>query len=774
MVTKPFTPRPWQRPMLDHLYAHERCALWAGMGMGKTGTVLSYLDGLYMAGESAPTLILGPKRVARSTWSNEARKWDDFKHLGISPIIGTEKERLAALRRDVPIYTVNYESMVWLIDHYGDRWPFKTVIADECFVAGTTIATPDGPKAIETLKSGAIITTMLGPKEVTHVFRKKTKALVRIHLSDGREIVTTPSHRFWTESGWREASRCAGLAVVCAANVQAVRKNLCDKGREVAGPLPWPVLRPLLRNDLLDLSEILGMVHPAGQEEFGALAEKERIVEQGQGLVRGAHCRDDAAGESAGGCLPWDAWGQRRGDDGRGGSDHKGLASRLAIQLPGSNSGSSGERLDENTTSIQAGFCMAGEEAVLGSRRAHPQNTDGQAPRLQEDLCFRSVRVDRVESIELAGPEDVWDLEVEDAHHFFAAGVLVHNCTRLKGHRISFRTSAKGKEFLAGQGTKRAGALAKIAHAHVDRFVELTGTPAPNGLIDLWGQVWMLDRGKRLGRTFDAFKQRWFHASYDGYGSLPNDSAEAQIHDAVKDICLTIAPEDWLTLDEPVVNNVMIDLPASVKNLYRQMEKDFFIQIEQHTAEAFNAAAKSQKLMQLASGAVYLDPTVDDDSNPRSKEWKEVHDEKVEALQSIVEESAGERLLVVYEFRSDLARLLKAFPQGKALTNQTEQEFREGKLPILFIHPKSAGHGIDGWQAHCHTIVFFSVSWNLEERLQVIERVGPVRQMQSNTGKVCQIHNILAEGTIDELVLERVTTKRAVQDILLEACKRKR
>ncbi len=463
--------------MIDHLYEHERCALWAAPGMGKSSTTLAYLDGLYMAGESAPTLILGPKRVARSTWSNEARKWDDFKHLGISPIIGTEKERLAALRRDVPIYTVNYESMVWLIDHYGDRWPFKTVIADES--------------------------------------------------------------------------------------------------------------------------------------------------------------------------------------------------------------------------------------------------------------------------------------------------------TRLKGHRISFRTSSKGKEFLAGQGTKRAGALAKIAHTHVDRFVELTGTPAPNGLIDLWGQVWMLDRGKRLGRTFDAFKQRWFHASYDGYGSLPNDSAEAQIHDAVKDICLTIAPEDWLTLDEPVVNNVMIDLPASVKNLYRQMEKDFFIQIEQHTAEAFNAAAKSQKLMQLASGCVYTDPTVDDDNNPRSKEWKEVHDEKVEALQSIVEESAGERLLVVYEFRSDLARLLKAFPQGKALTNQTEQEFREGKLPILFIHPKSAGHGIDQWQNHCHTIVFFSVSWNLEERLQVIERVGPVRQMQSNTGKITVIHNILAEGTIDELVLERMTTKRRVQDILLDACKRR-
>lgn len=482
MTTAPerrdFTPRPWQRPMLDHLYERPRCALWAGMGMGKTGTVLSYLDGLYMAGESKPTIIVGPKRVARSTWTNEAAKWHDFKGLDIVPIMGDEKARLRALRYDAPIFTINYESLVWLLDYFGDRWPFMTVVLDES--------------------------------------------------------------------------------------------------------------------------------------------------------------------------------------------------------------------------------------------------------------------------------------------------------TRCKGHRISFRTSVKGKEFMAGQGTKRAGALAKIIHMHVNRVVELTGTPAPNGLVDLWGQVWMLDRGVRLGRTFDAFKKRWFTTDYNGFGSIALPHAEAQIHDAVRDICLTISPEDWLTLDAPIVNNIFIDLPLSAKKLYRDMEKDFYIQIEQSSAEAFNAAAKSQKLMQLASGAVYVDPAVEDDSNPRSKEWKLVHDEKIEALESIIEESAGENLLVVYEFRSDLARLLKAFPQGRELTAKTEQEFREGKLPLLFIHPKAAGHGIDGWQNHCHTLVFFSVSWNLEDRLQVIERVGPVRQMQGNTGKVCQIHNILARGTIDEEVLERVETKRSVQDILLEACKRKR
>ncbi len=462
--------------MLNHLFEHERCALWAGMGMGKSGTTLSFLDALYMAGEDHPTLILGPLRVARSGWTNEAAKWQEFQSLGISPIVGSEDERLAALRSSAPIFTINYENLVWLIEHFGDRWPFRTVVADE---------------------------------------------------SDS-----------------------------------------------------------------------------------------------------------------------------------------------------------------------------------------------------------------------------------------------------IKGHRISFRTSSKGKEFLAGQGAKRAGALARIAHTQIKRFIELTGTPAPNGLIDLWGQIWYLDRGARLGRTFDAFQKRWFSRGYDGLLE-PLPFADPQIHAAVRDICLTIDPADWLPLDKPRINNVYVDLSPRARKLYREMEKEMFLEIEGRTSEAFNAAARTQKCLQLANGAIYLDPEADGDDHPKAREWKEIHDEKIEALKEIRGEAGGANLLVCYEFKSDLARLLKAFPKGRALTNQTEEDFRQGRLEMLFIHPKSAGHGIDGWQNHCHNIVFFGHNWSLGQYQQVIERVGPVRQMQANTWKITTIHHIIARGTVDEDVMERRQSKRAVQDILLEACKRR-
>jgi hypothetical protein len=199
-----------------------------------------------------------------------------------------------------------------------------------------------------------------------------------------------------------------------------------------------------------------------------------------------------------------------------------------------------------------------------------------------------------------------------------------------------------------------------------------------------------------------------------------------------------------------------------------------FVQIAEHSAEAFNAAARTQKCLQLAAGAVYTTP-LEEASPAKTKAWAHVHDEKIDALASIVEEAAGGAIIVCYEFKSDLARLTAAFPQGRALkTAEDEDAFKAGKVPILFLHPASAGHGLDGFQRVCNTIVFFSVNWNLELYLQVIERVGPVRQMQAGLERPVFVHRILARDTVDELVLERLDQKRAVQDILLDATKRRR
>lgn len=337
--------------------------------------------------------------------------------------------------------------------------------------------------------------------------------------------------------------------------------------------------------------------------------------------------------------------------------------------------------------------------------------------------------------------------------------------------------STKLKSFRLRQGGARAQALAKIAHTKIKSFIELTGTPSPNGLIDLWGQIWMLDQGHRLGRSFTSFTDRWFKSSRFGEGApTVRPHSESEIQYKLRDICLTVDPKDWFDLEEPIVTNKYIELPKQARKLYDEMEKAFFIELGEHRIEAQNAAIKSGKLLQICGGAAYVDPLVNTDDDPGSVLFKEIHSAKIEALESIINESAGTPVLVATNFRSDQQRLLKAFPKGKLLTSANGSvlmpKWNRGEIPIMFTHPASAGHGVS-LQDGGNILVFFSLGWNLEHRLQVMERIGPVRQLQAGHNRSVFIYNIMAKDTIDELVLARVETKRNVQDILLEAMARR-
>ena len=179
--------------------------------------------------------------------------------------------------------------------------------------------------------------------------------------------------------------------------------------------------------------------------------------------------------------------------------------------------------------------------------------------------------------------------------------------------------------------------------------------------------------------------------------------------------------------------------------------------------EALNAAAKTMKCLQIANGAAYLEG---------GQEWKVIHDEKIAALEEIVEEAGGMPVLVAYHFKSDLARLRSAFPAGKVLDSNpaTIEAWNAGQIPLLFAHPASAGHGLN-LQDGSNILAFFSVNWNLEEHQQIIERIGPVRQMQAGHKRPVFLHFLLAADTVDEMILTRLETKREVQDILLEAMK---
>ena len=455
-MRKHYTPRPYQTMIRDHILDVPRCAVWAGMGMGKTSSTYSALDAVALV-DDAPVLVLAPLRVARSTWPEEAAKWDYLSGMNVLAITGTEAERRQAIRMDAQVYTTNYEQLEWLQEYWGDKWPYKTVVADE---------------------------------------------------------------------------------------------------------------------------------------------------------------------------------------------------------------------------------------------------------------------------------------------------------------------STKLKSFRLRQGGKRAQALGKVAHTKIKRFVELTGTPSPNGLVDLWGQIWFLDAGARLGRTFNAFTQRWFQTAPNGYGLKPLPFAQEQIQDKLRDLCLTIEAKDWFDLKEPIVNNIYVDLPPRARRLYADMEKQMFMQIDEHDVEAFGAAARTIKCLQIANGAAYVGET--------NEQWKDLHDAKLEALDSIVEEAAGAPVLVAYHFKSDLARLQRAFPKGRVLDSDpdTIQRWNKGQIPVLFAHPASAGHGLN-LQDGGNILVYFGHWWNLEERMQILERIGPTRQMQAGYDRPVFVHNIIARDTVDEMVIERTETKREVQDILLDAMKRK-
>ena len=453
-MSKPFAPHDYQKDIVEFITKNERCAIYALMGAGKSSSTLLSLENLSLTEDVYPVLVVAPLRVANSTWPDEAAKWTFSEHLKVVPITGTLKQRTAAVKTSADIYTTNFENLPWLIEYYGDAWPFRIVIIDEA--------------------------------------------------------------------------------------------------------------------------------------------------------------------------------------------------------------------------------------------------------------------------------------------------------TRVKG----FRTR---------QGSKRAKALGRIAHTLIKRIVLLTGTPSPNGLSDLWGQMWFIDRGKRLGSSFSAFEARWFTKGYDGFSIKPTPNAQREIEELIRDVCLTVT---GLPVDEPIHNPIYVDLPKDARATYDEMEKQMFAEIEEVGVEALNAAAKTIKCQQIAAGSIITD---------ESGSWSKVHDEKIEALRSVVEEAAGNPVLVAYKFKADLERLKAAFPKGRLLDAdpKTIRDWNVGTIELLFAQPMSAGHGLNLAQGG-NILAFFNVDWSLETHMQIIERIGPMRQKQAGIDRPVFIHYILARDTVDEMILDRLKTKKTVQETLLDAMRRKR
>lgn len=292
------------------------------------------------------------------------------------------------------------------------------------------------------------------------------------------------------------------------------------------------------------------------------------------------------------------------------------------------------------------------------------------------------------------------------------------------------------------------------------RIIGLTGTPAPNGLLDLWSQVYLLDRGQRLGETIGYYRDRYFIAAErDGHVVhkwRQKKESEEHIYKAIEDICISMKAEDWLDMPERIDRIVPIKLSEKSRAQYEQLEEDLLLPMVGADVVASTAAVLSNKLLQMANGAVY-----DED-----RAVQHIHDGKLEALEDLVEAANGKPLLVFYGYKHDLARIQKAIPGARKLeTNADIEEWNAGNIPVMLAHPASAGHGLN-LQDGGNQVVWFSITWSLELYEQANARL--YRQGQQNR---VIIHHLITEGTMDEDVMKALEGKAAGQNALMQAVK---
>jgi SNF2 family DNA or RNA helicase len=308
--------------------------------------------------------------------------------------------------------------------------------------------------------------------------------------------------------------------------------------------------------------------------------------------------------------------------------------------------------------------------------------------------------------------------------------------------------------------SKRFRALRKV-RPKVQRIVGLTGTPAPNGLMDLWAQINILDMGERLGRYITHYRDEYFRpdkrngAIVYSYKALPD--AEERIYEKISDICISMKACDYLEMPERIDNGVEVEMNEKEKAMYKKLETEMLLPFADGDIDAVNAASLSNKLLQLANGAVY-----DENGNV-----KNIHSRKLDALEDLIESANGKPVLVFYNFKHDRNRIAERFKVREISTEMDISDWNSKKIQIAIAHPASCGHGLN-LQSGGSTIVWFGLNWSLELYQQANARL--YRQGQKET---VVIHHIITKGTVDENVMTALKNKDVGQASLMEAVKAK-
>ncbi|CAK0780960.1 DEAD/DEAH box helicase [Gammaproteobacteria bacterium] len=302
------------------------------------------------------------------------------------------------------------------------------------------------------------------------------------------------------------------------------------------------------------------------------------------------------------------------------------------------------------------------------------------------------------------------------------------------------------------QSTQRFKALRRVL-GKINKIVLLSGTPAPQGPMDLWAQLYLIDRGQRLGRSFSGFRNRYFTSDYMGYKWEPRPGAQEGIEKAVADVVLSMQAADWLDMPEVVVVDVPVELPRDAMKTYRKLERDCLAELESATVTAMSAAALCNKLTQCASGFLY----------DEFKDAHVIHEVKLDALEDLIEAAGGPAMLA-YAYKFDRERISRRFPQAVEVREPgAVDRWNRGGIPLLLAHPASAGHGLNLQQGGRH-LIWYGLPWSLELYLQTNARLHRQGQREAVI-----IHRIIATGTIDERIARVLSDKKTGLDALMSA-----
>ena len=311
--------------------------------------------------------------------------------------------------------------------------------------------------------------------------------------------------------------------------------------------------------------------------------------------------------------------------------------------------------------------------------------------------------------------------------------------------------------------SKRFKAL-KLIRSRINRIVELTGTPASNGLEDLWAQIYLLDGGARLGKTISAYRDIYFVPGKRNQTTIfnyePKEGSFEAIKQAISDICVSMRAEDYLTLPDVIYHDIPVMLNATARKAYNQLETELLLTVDSETITAGSAGVLTGKLLQLCNGAIYSE----------DKNAVEIHDCKIDAFMELIEQLRGEHALVFYNFRHDLQRLLTALEKTKLRVRVyqkpiDETDWNNGEIDILLAHPASCGYGLN-LQCGGHHAVWFGLTWSLEQYEQANKRLH--RQGQAHP---VVIHHLTVQDGMDESVVEALKSKGDIQNALLDALK---